>query len=275
VVGQARQEGARARDPRAPPARTFGERPVRRDHFDDTRRAGIEELEDAVVGCVASPPRGIAHDNTFVVAFRQIGLGRVEDELDVPAGHGRVAAEALEQPAHRGGWIAPPAGHAGTDDVVAVDHQRRRTVARHAAHPTTGERCGTTVRDMPTDQPKNKVVADATAATERTMRPQRVPVNVYETTGALVIISPLPAVTADDVTIELQPGTLRFWASLRSAPPREYLTHEWEYGGFEREVEVPDGYGGDVEATLANGQLAIRVLRGTTDQPVSIKPNAL
>ena len=128
---------------------------------------------------------------------------------------------------------------------------------------------------MPTDHSKRQVVAEATAATERTMRPQSVPVNVYETKGALVIISPFPAVTAEDVTIELQPGVLRFWASLRSAPPREYLTHEWEYGGFEREIDVPEGYGGDVEASLANGQLAIRVLRGRTDQLVSIKPTAL
>ncbi len=128
---------------------------------------------------------------------------------------------------------------------------------------------------MPNQQPSQQVVAEATAATERTMRSQSVPVNVYETTGALVVVSPLPAVKAEDVTIELRPGTLRFWARLRSAPPREYLTHEWEYGGYEREVEVPDGYGGAVEASLANGQLAIRVLRGTTNELVSIKPNAL
>jgi HSP20 family molecular chaperone IbpA len=102
-----------------------------------------------------------------------------------------------------------------------------------------------------------------------------VPVNVYEATGALVVISPLPAVTADDVTIELRPGTLRFWANLRSAGPRDYLVHEWEYGGFERELDVPDGYGGGLEASLANGQLAIRVLRGRTEEPVTIKPTAL
>jgi HSP20 family molecular chaperone IbpA len=128
---------------------------------------------------------------------------------------------------------------------------------------------------MSNDKRNHQVVVEATAATERTMRPQSVPVNVYETSAALVIISPLPAVTAQDVTIELHPGTLRFWASLRSAPPREYLTHEWEYGGFEREVELPEGYGGDVEASLANGQLAIRVLRGSTEKLVSIKPTAL
>ena len=82
------------------------------------------------------------------------------------------------------------------------------------------------------------------------MRPQRVPVNVYETPGALVVIAPLPAVTADDVTVELRPGALRFWAHLRSAGPREFLVQEWDYGGYEREVDVPEGFGGGVEEAV-------------------------
>ena len=125
---------------------------------------------------------------------------------------------------------------------------------------------------MAIDQRTQQQVAEATAATEATMRPQKVPVNVYETSGALVIIAPLPAVQAADVTIELHPGCLRFFAALRSAPPREHLIHEWEYGGYEREIDLPDGYGSGVEATLANGQLAIRVLRG---DPVEMTINPL
>jgi HSP20 family molecular chaperone IbpA len=128
---------------------------------------------------------------------------------------------------------------------------------------------------MPNDLPSHQTVVESTAATERTMRSQRVPVNVYETSGALVVVSPLPAVTADDVTIELRPGTLRFWAHLRSAGPRDYLIKEWEYGGYERELDVPDGYGGGLEASLANGQLAIRILRGSTDGLVTIQPTSL
>lgn len=128
---------------------------------------------------------------------------------------------------------------------------------------------------MPSEQPTHESVVEATAATERTMAPQRVPVNVYETTAAMVVVSPLPAVTADDVTVELRPGSLRFWAHLRSAAPRDYVTHEWEYGGYERELDVPEGFGGGVEASLANGQLAIRVLRGATDHPLTVKPVAL
>jgi HSP20 family molecular chaperone IbpA len=128
---------------------------------------------------------------------------------------------------------------------------------------------------VPGQKNSREAVVEATADTERTMEPQRVPVNVYEATGALVVVCPMPAVKADDVTIELGSGTLRFWARLRSAPPKEYLVHEWEYGGYEREVELPDGFGGGVEATLSNGQLAVRVLRGSTDDIIKITPSGL
>jgi HSP20 family molecular chaperone IbpA len=115
---------------------------------------------------------------------------------------------------------------------------------------------------MDSERPTHDQVLQATVDAGATMRPQNVPVNVYESPGALVIVAPLPAVTAEDVTIELRPGTLRFCAPLRSAAPREYLVNEWAYGGYEREIELPRGYGAGVEAMLANGQLAIRVLRG-------------
>jgi len=125
---------------------------------------------------------------------------------------------------------------------------------------------------MTTDQPSHHDVVEATVVAQDEMRPQNVPVNVYETTAALVIVAPLPAVTASDVSIELKPGTLRFWASLRSAAPREYLVHEWDYGGYEREVDLPDGFGSGVEASLANGQIAIRVLRGEPTGSIVIQP---
>jgi HSP20 family molecular chaperone IbpA len=126
--------------------------------------------------------------------------------------------------------------------------------------------------DVSTDRPTHQEVVEATADAQATMRPQRVPVNVYETGAALVIVAPLPAVTPSDVTIELRPGSLRFFARLRSAGPREYLVNEWDYGGYEREVEIPEGFGAGVEATLANGQLAVRVLRGEAIDTVTTQP---
>lgn len=125
---------------------------------------------------------------------------------------------------------------------------------------------------MVSDLPSHDDVVEATTATEAEMRPQRVPVNVYETPAALVVVAPAPAVTADDVTVEISGRTLRFFARLRSAGPREYLVHEWDYGGYEREIDLPDGFGAGVECSLANGQLAIRVLRGDGAGTLTIKP---
>src|SRR5688572_4242978 len=125
---------------------------------------------------------------------------------------------------------------------------------------------------MTSEQSTHGDVVAATEAVEAAMTPQRVPVNVHETSEALVIVAPLPAVTPKDVTVELRPGSVRFWANLRSAGPREYLIHEWHYGGYEREIDLPAGFGGGVEASLSNGQLAIRVLRGEP-QRLTIQPS--
>ena len=73
----------------------------------------------------------------------------------------------------------------------------------------------------------------------------------------------------------VRPGSLRFWAHLRSAAPRDYLLQEWDYGGYERELDVPDGFGSGVEASLANGQLAIRVLRGDSIEVMTVQPSPL
>jgi HSP20 family protein len=123
---------------------------------------------------------------------------------------------------------------------------------------------------MAPDQTRQTAVAEATRATEQMMRPQAVPVNVYETDEALVVVAPVPAVQPEDVTIELWPGRLRLTAHLRSAPPRNYVIHEWDYGGYERELDLPDGFGAGVAASLANGQLAVRILRGSTDEKLTV-----
>ncbi len=104
------------------------------------------------------------------------------------------------------------------------------------------------------------------------MIPQSVPVNAYQTTGAFVIVALCPAVTESDVSVELTADAVRFWAELRSAGPREYAIKEWEYGGYERSVPTPDGFGSGVEASLANGQLVVRVLSGEFTGNKRIQP---
>jgi len=99
-----------------------------------------------------------------------------------------------------------------------------------------------------------------TAAAEGT--PQHVPVNVYEAERALVIVAPLPGVMADDVSVVVEGRSATISAAMRTTAEKDYLVHEWHYGPYERQVELPDGFGGAAEASFANGQLALRVQRG-------------
>ena len=118
-------------------------------------------------------------------------------------------------------------------------------------------------------------ISKATDAAASTMRPQWFPVNAHEAPEALVVVAPLPAVVPSDVTTELGPSTLRISSRLRSSGPREYLLHEWEYGGYEREIDLPEGFRGGLDATLTNGQLVVRVLRGPFNRQVSVQPHDL
>ncbi|CAN5591014.1 hypothetical protein BH18ACT1_BH18ACT1_15380 [soil metagenome] len=92
--------------------------------------------------------------------------------------------------------------------------------------------------------------------------PQPVPVNMYEAEQAVVLIVPLPGVMADDVEVVVVGRTATIAAAMRSSAPKDYLLHEWHYGPYERVVELPEGFGGEGEATFANGQLAVRIRRG-------------
>ena len=100
----------------------------------------------------------------------------------------------------------------------------------------------------------------------------RVPVNVYEAEEALVVVAPLPGVMPADITVAVEDGELCIAAAMRSPAAKDYLVHEWHYGPFERRLELPDGFAGGGTATYGNGQLAIRLMRGTGGGPIAVKP---
>jgi HSP20 family protein len=101
---------------------------------------------------------------------------------------------------------------------------------------------------------------------------QRIPVNMYETTDALVIVAPMPGVRSEDVEVIVDGNEVTMRATLRTAAPKEYILHEWEYGLYERVLELPGEYGSEVTATLGHGQLAVRLLRGVASQPTTVNP---
>jgi len=111
-------------------------------------------------------------------------------------------------------------------------------------------------------------------AVEMATHPQTVPVNLYETDEALVAVAPLPGVMADDIEIAVESGRLTITAAMRTAAPKDYLRHEWHYGPYERELEIPDDFGAQITASFGNGQLAIQLGRGVPDGRVVAKPRS-
>jgi HSP20 family molecular chaperone IbpA len=143
---------------------------------------------------------------------------------------------------------------------------------RDVAEVSVEQLCPGMVAMTPHESDHDKV-ANATDATARSMQMQWFPVNAHEAPKAFVVVAALPAVVPEDVMIELGPSILRISARLRSSGPRGYVLHEWEYGGYEREIDVPQGFGGSLEASLTNGQLVVRVMRGAFTRQVSAQPH--
>ena len=102
---------------------------------------------------------------------------------------------------------------------------------------------------------------------------QHVPVNMYETEGAVVIVAPLPGVMAADVEVTVDGGRATIRAAMRTAATKDYILHEWHYGPYERTVELHDGFGGKAEASFANGQLALLVERGEGGERQTVTVN--
>lgn len=103
---------------------------------------------------------------------------------------------------------------------------------------------------------------------------QHVPVNVWETDDALMVVAPLPGVMPDDIEIRLEEEHLTIRCEERSEAPKDYILHEWTYGPYERTLDLPGGIQGALVASLGNGQLAIRVGKspGEAQQDQVIKP---
>jgi HSP20 family protein len=100
--------------------------------------------------------------------------------------------------------------------------------------------------------------------------PQRILVNGYTSEDAIVLVAPMPGVLPDDVEIVVDGRQVTLRAALRTDAPKHYFLHEWDYGDYERTVELPEFVGAPVTATLGNGQLAVSLHRNTDGQASSL-----
>ena len=93
--------------------------------------------------------------------------------------------------------------------------------------------------------------------------PTPIPVNVFRTDDAIVVVAACPGAHPDDITASVEDGTLTIEVRLRSAAPKDYLVKEWEYGAGIRRLHLPDDAGLPAEASFGNGQLAISLQKGS------------
>ncbi|WP_195210352.1 Hsp20/alpha crystallin family protein [Actinomarinicola tropica] len=91
---------------------------------------------------------------------------------------------------------------------------------------------------------------------------QEIAVNAYRTESAMVIVAPMPGVMPDDVDIRVDGTSVSLRAELRSDAPKDYVIHEWDYGAYQRTVDIGEGYGAPVTATLGKGQLVVSLAAG-------------
>jgi HSP20 family protein len=100
---------------------------------------------------------------------------------------------------------------------------------------------------------------------------QRIVVNGYVTTESIVLVAPMPGVLPEDVEISIDGRSVTLRAALRTDAPKDYFIHEWDYGDYERTIELPEPVGEPVTATLGNGQLAVSLTR----TPETLEPGVV
>jgi HSP20 family molecular chaperone IbpA len=103
------------------------------------------------------------------------------------------------------------------------------------------------------------------------------PVNLFVTTSSAVLVAPLPGVMAEHVQVVLTDDRLTIVAERAVDPDHDWVLHEWSPAGFERTVELPEGVGWPVTASVANGQLTVTLARRGTrpeGQAITIVPTA-
>ena len=81
--------------------------------------------------------------------------------------------------------------------------------------------------------------------------PTAIPVNIYQNERELMVVAPMPGVSAEDISVDVAPDdslTLRAAMHGEGQERIEYLTREWSYGPYQRTVQLPCS----VDASRAN-----------------------
>lgn len=104
-----------------------------------------------------------------------------------------------------------------------------------------------------------------------------VPVNLFENDSELVVVTPMPGVAAEDISVDvLDDGQLILRARMHGEGQERipYLLREWSYGPFERSIQLPV----PVDAARANlsygnGVLTVALPKADATAPAALAVN--
>jgi len=91
--------------------------------------------------------------------------------------------------------------------------------------------------------------------------PTAVPINIFENERELMVVTPMPGVTAEDISIEVDDDGHLTVRAQQHGPGQEritYLLREWSYGPFARTITLPRPVDGrSANLAFGNGVLTI------------------
>jgi HSP20 family protein len=104
--------------------------------------------------------------------------------------------------------------------------------------------------------------------------PTAIPVNLYANERELMVVAPMPGVTAEDISVDVtDDGRLTLRARMHGEGQEriEYILREWSYGPYERTIDLPFGVDPSrANLSFGNGVLAIALPRAERTAPAML-----
>lgn len=125
-----------------------------------------------------------------------------------------------------------------------------------------------TMRDM-----MNRLFDDVYTWSDEQRRTSRLPLDVYSTDDAIIVIASIPGVTSDDVEITIEGDTVTISGEIKAQTENiSYIISERFTGRFTRSLQlnVPVDVEA-VEATFENGILTLKLPKAEEIRPKVIK----
>ena len=102
--------------------------------------------------------------------------------------------------------------------------------------------------------------------------------DVYQTSGEVVVEAALPGLKPEDISIDITGDTLTIKGESKAEQEvkrEEYLYQERRYGAFSRSVVLPGGMKSDkADATMEGGVLTLTIPKAEDVKPKAIKVKA-